>query len=203
MLPDMEGFVLQTVAIMLFAYLAGSIPAGLIFTRIMNLPDPRTIGSGNMGTTNVLRTGSRLAAGLTLLVDAGKGTVAVAVALALFGVDGGWVAGPAVFLGHLFPVWTGFRGGKGVATFLGVALAYDVVTCAAACATWVLCAAILRYSSLSALVASVVAPIVAYHAVGAETAIILSCMSIVLWIRHAANIRRLWTGEEPRIGEKS
>ena len=200
MTPDVQLPVVETLSVVVFAYLAGSIPGGLIMTRMMGLSDPRTVGSGNIGATNVLRTGNYLAAGLTLVVDAGKGTLAVVVGAGLAGVHGAWIAGPAAFLGHLFPVWTGFRGGKGFATFLGVTLAYDIFTCAAACATWLACAAVCRYSSLSALAAAIVAPGVAFFSAGIETGVILSGLSVVLWARHAANIRRFWSGEEPRIG---
>ena len=201
MTADLQLPVAEIVPVILFAYLAGSIPGGLVITRMMGLTDPRTFGSGNMGATNVLRTGSRLAAGLTI-VDAGKGTLAVLVGAGLAGVPGAWIAGPAAFLGHLFPVWTRFRGGKGFATFLGVTLAYDILPCALAGATWLACAAAFRYSSLSALAAAIVAPGAAYLAVGIETGIILSGLAVVLWIRHAANIGRLWNGEEPRIGSR-
>ncbi len=202
MTPDLQLLVAEIVPVIVSAYLAGSVSGGLVVTRMMGLADPRKFGSGNMGATNVLRTGSYLAAGLTLVVDAGKGTLAVLVGAGLAGVPGAWIAGPAAFLGHLFPVWTRFRGGKGFATFLGVTLAYDIFTCAVACATWLACTAAFRYSSLSALAAAVVAPGVAYLAVGNETGIILSGLAVVLWIRHAANIRRLWNGEEPRIGSR-
>lgn len=200
MIPDVHLTFVETVSAVVLAYLAGSIPTGLIVTRMMGLPDPRTVGSGNIGATNVLRTGSYLAAGLTLVVDAGKGTLAVVVGAGLAGAHGAWIAGPAAFLGHLFPAWTRFRGGKGFATFLGITLAYDVFTCAAACATWLACAAVSRYSSLSALAAAIVAPGVAFFSAGIETAVVLSGLSAVLWVRHSANIRRLWSGEEPRIG---
>ncbi len=200
MTPDVQLPVIEALPAIVLAYLAGSIPAGLIITRMFGLTDPRTFGSGNIGATNVLRTGSPLAAGLTLFVDAGKGVLAVFVGAGLAGIHGAWIAGPAAFLGHLFPVWTRFRGGKGFATFLGVTLAYDMLTCAATCATWLVCAIAFRYSSLSTLAAAIIAPGVAFFSAGVETGVVLSGLSVILWIRHTANIRRLWSGEEPRIG---
>jgi len=186
--------------VFLLAYLLGSIPFGLLITRALGLGDLRAIGSGNIGATNVLRTGNKAAAAATLLLDGAKGGVAVLVARALLGEPAALVAGLAAFLGHLFPVWLGFRGGKGVATFLGVLLALSFPAGLAACATWLASAFAFRYSSLAALISAASAPVWLWlfgrpDAVGLGIA-----LAALVWIRHSANIRRLLAGEEPRIG---
>lgn len=182
------------------AYLLGSIPFGLLITRRMGLGDLRSIGSGNIGATNVLRTGNKGAAAATLLLDAAKGAVAVLFARALFGETAALVAAAAAFLGHCFPVWLGFRGGKGVATFLGVTLALSWPAGLAACATWLAVALAARYSSLAALAAAAATPF--WLAVfGRTDAIWLSIgLAALVFVRHRANLRRLLDGTEPRIG---
>jgi acyl phosphate:glycerol-3-phosphate acyltransferase len=191
-------------------YLLGSIPFGVIATRLGGAGDLRAIGSGNIGATNVLRTGRRDLALITLLGDGGKG--AVAVLLAWLATRGGSVeqqaaltslAAGAAFLGHLFPVWLGFRGGKGVATFFGTMLAAAWPVGLIAGATWLIVAFLLRISSLAALVAVALAPAVALL-LGRPPAIALLAlfMALLVYVRHAENIRRLLKGEEPRIGAK-
>ena len=184
------------------AYLLGSVPFGVLVTRAMGLGDVRGIGSGNIGATNVLRTGSKGAAAATLLLDGGKGAVAVLAARALAGEDAAQLAGLAAFLGHLFPVWLGFKGGKGVATFLGTLLALAFPVGAAACLIWLLSAVVTRISSLSALVAALGAPVVAaVTGHGSAVAMILA-MTALIFLKHRANIQRLLAGTEPRIGRK-
>ncbi len=186
--------------VFLLAYLLGSIPFGVLITRALGLGDLRAIGSGNIGATNVLRTGNRAAAAATLLLDGAKGGVAVLVARALVGEPAALVAGFAAFLGHLFPVWLGFRGGKGVATFLGVLLALDFAAGLAACATWLATAFLFRYSSLAALVASASAPVWLWFLGRPDAVLLCLALAVLVWIRHHANIRRLLAGDEPRIG---
>jgi len=182
-------------------YLAGSIPFGVLVTRAMGLGDLRAIGSGNIGATNVLRTGNKRAALATLILDGGKGAVAVLVARAVAGEPAALVAALGAFLGHLFPVWLGFRGGKGVATFLGIMLALAWPAGIAACLTWLAVAALFRFSSLAALVAAASAP--AWLAVfGRTDAIWLAvALALLVLVRHHANIRRLLAGTEPKIGK--
>lgn len=185
----------------LLAYLAGSIPFGVLITRAMGLGDLRAIGSGNIGATNVLRTGNKGAAAATLLLDAAKGGVAVLIARALLGEEAALVAGLGAFLGHLFPVWLKFKGGKGVATFLGIMLALAWPAGLAACATWLAVAFATRYSSLAALVAAASTPLWLWL-FGRPDAIWLGiALAVLVFIRHHANIRRLLAGEEPRIGK--
>jgi glycerol-3-phosphate acyltransferase PlsY len=184
------------------AYLLGSIPFGILVARAFGLGDLRAIGSGNIGTTNVLRTGNKLAAFLTLLLDAGKGGAAVVIAGALVGSEAAQIAAFSAFIGHLFPVWLGFRGGKGMATFLGALLALAFPVGAAACAIWLIVALIMRYSSLSALVAAAASPIAAIVLGHGDIAILTSVLAILIFERHKANIVRLWNGQETRIGSK-
>ncbi len=188
--------------IFLIAYLIGSIPFGVVITRLLNLGNLREIGSGNIGATNVLRTGSKGAALATLLLDAAKGLVPVLVFRAYAGEDAAQVAALGAFLGHLFPIYLKFRGGKGVAVFLGIMLALNVWVGLASCLTWLAVALVLRYSSLSALVASASAPIWMW-VFGDYPAIWLGILlAVLVWIRHHANIRRLVSGDEPKIGRK-
>ncbi|CUH87733.1 G3P acyltransferase [Phaeobacter sp. CECT 5382] len=183
-------------------YLLGSIPFGLVLTKAMGLGNLREIGSGNIGTTNVLRTGSKAAAAATLILDGGKGAAAVLLARFLAGEDAAQLAGLMAFLGHCFPVWLRFQGGKGVATFLGLMLALAWPVGIACCLTWIATAAVSRISSLSALISALAAPLWAYL-LHYETSIALTALlaAIVFW-RHGANIARLRTGTEPRIGQK-
>lgn len=196
-------------------YLLGSIPFGLVLVRLAGLGDIRAIGSGNIGATNVLRTGRKGLALATLLLDSGKGAAALLVAYWLYGPDIAVSAGFGAILGHLFPVWLGFRGGKGVATTLGLLLAAAWPVGALACLTWLAVAAISRFSSLSALLATLLAPAYAKlldlwlvaPPMGspvpyAQTAELAGLLAILVWVRHASNIRRLLTGQEPKIGRK-
>lgn len=183
-------------------YLLGSIPFGIVITRALGLGDLRQIGSGNIGATNVLRTGSKKAAALTLLLDAVKGAVPVLIARNLLGEDAAQVAGLAAFLGHLFPVWIGFRGGKGVATFLGVVLALAWPVGVAACMTWLVVAYATRYSSLSALVAAALSPVWAWMLGYQQTVGLILLLVVLIFLRHHENISRLIAGTESRIGAK-
>jgi glycerol-3-phosphate acyltransferase PlsY len=181
------------------AYLLGSIPFGLVVTRLAGLGDIRQIGSGNIGATNVLRTGSKGLAALTLLLDAGKGAVAVLVAQQ-FGPDMAAYAAGFVFLGHLFPVWLGFKGGKGVATSLGILLAYVWPVGLAAAATWLAIALLTRYSSLAALAAAVLAPLYAWLITREfQPTEVVAFLAVLVILRHHANIRRLVASSESRI----
>ena len=183
------------------AYLVGSIPFGLVLARLMNLGDLRSVGSGNIGATNVLRTGNKLAALLTLVLDAGKGAAAVLGARAITGEDAAQLAGLVAFVGHLYPVFAGFKGGKGVATFLGVLLALSWPVGVAACAAWLAAAFALRISSLGALVAAALSPVLsALLGEGRLVALCLALAILVFW-RHRQNIDRLRHGTEPRIGK--
>jgi glycerol-3-phosphate acyltransferase PlsY len=187
-------------AAFLGGYLLGSLPFGMILARLFGLGDLRSVGSGNIGATNVLRTGRKDLAAATLLLDAGKGAVAVLIARELGGPDTALMAGLGAVLGHLFPVWLKFRGGKGVATTFGViwALAWPVGL--AACLTWLAIAALLRYSSLSALVSTASAPIYAWIFMADLQLVQMTLiLAVLVWLRHHANIRRLFKGEEPRI----
>jgi glycerol-3-phosphate acyltransferase PlsY len=190
-------------------YLLGSIPFGVIATRLGGVGDIRKVGSGNIGATNVLRTGRKDLALITLIGDGGKGLVTVLVAWAL--VDGlepqlattcAALAGGAAFVGHLFPVWLKFRGGKGVATFLGVLLGAAFPAGVMACATWVIMALLFRTSSLAALTAAALSPLFVFaaHQGSIATVYLALFMAVLIFIRHADNIRRLLKGEEPRIG---
>ena len=183
-------------------YLFGSIPFGLVFARLFGLGDLRQIGSGNIGATNVLRTGSKPAAALTLIFDAGKAGMAVLAARAVAGEDAAQLAGLAAFFGHCFPIWLRFQGGKGVATFIGLMLALFWPAGIAVCATWLLVAAIFRYSSLSALVAAALSPVwmwVLGYSIGVALGIALA--ALIFW-RHGENIARLREGTESKIGQK-
>ncbi|MGK9203640.1 MULTISPECIES: glycerol-3-phosphate 1-O-acyltransferase PlsY [Sinorhizobium] len=191
----------STLTCLVFGYLLGSIPFGLILTRMAGLGDVRKIGSGNIGATNVLRTGNKKLAATTLLLDALKGTAAAAVA-SYWGVEAGIAAGFAAFIGHLFPVWLSFRGGKGVATYIGVLLGLVPVMVLLFAVIWLAMAKITRYSSLSALVATAVVPIALYAAGHGKVAVLFAVMTAIAWIKHRANIQRLLSGTESRIGEK-
>ncbi len=183
-------------------YLLGSIPFGLVIARALGLGDLRRIGSGNIGATNVLRTGNRPAALATLLLDSGKGAIAVLLARHFGGETAAILAGGAAFLGHCFPVWLGFRGGKGVATFLGTVIALHWPLGLAACAIWLLTAAISRISSLSALLAAALSPVLAWAMGRADLVLVSLFMAALIFLRHRANIARLLDGSEPRLGRK-
>jgi acyl phosphate:glycerol-3-phosphate acyltransferase len=181
------------------AYLLGSIPFGLVLTRTAGIGDIRHVGSGNIGATNVLRTGRKGLAALTLLLDAAKGAAAVLIG-GLYGPDIMIVAGAGAFIGHVFPVWLRFDGGKGVATALGVLLGLAWPAGLATLAVWLIVLAIFRYSSLSALVASAAAPGFCYWLATPQKAELMIALGALIWLRHAGNIRRLLKGEEPRVG---
>lgn len=184
-------------------YLLGSIPFGLVVTRLGGAGDIRQVGSGNIGATNVLRTGRKDLALLTLLGDGGKGIVAVLLARHFFGETAAALAGGAAFLGHLFPVWLGFKGGKGVATFFGVMLTAAWPVGVMAAITWLAVAALMRLSSLAALTAVALAPLFAIATDQAIPMVALAAfMAVLIFIRHKDNIARLRTGTEPKIGAK-
>ena len=180
-------------------YLLGAIPFGLLLTRLAGLGDIRAVGSGNIGATNVLRTGNKPLAAATLLLDGGKGAAAVLIAGSVAPLYG-LLAGGAAFLGHLYPVWLRFAGGKGVATFLGIMLAAAWPVGLACCATWLVVAVVARLSSLSALTAAALCPVYAYVLVGPGVTALAVGLAVFIFIRHKANIGRLLRGEEPRIG---
>lgn len=182
-------------------YLFGSFPSGLVITRLVGLGDVRRIGSGNIGATNVLRTGRKGLAALTLLIDALKGTAVVLLA-GRYGQEYAAVAGLGAFLGHLFPVWLGFKGGKGVATYLGVLLALAWPGALVFAVVWLLVAFISRYSSLAALIAAVCVPIALYVMGYTQVALLFLLMSVLVFFSHRANIGRLIQGSESRIGAK-
>ena len=201
-LPPFETSLPVLALVLLGAYLLGSVPFGLVIARALGLGDLRAIGSGNIGATNVLRTGNKGAALATLLLDAGKGGAAVLLARLALAEDAAQLAALAAFLGHLFPVWLGFRGGKGVATFLGTLLVLAWPAGLLACATWLAVAAISRISSLSALLAAASAPVWLWLTARPEAVVLAAVLAAVVWQRHAANIARLRAGTEPRIGRR-
>ena len=182
-------------------YLFGSIPFGLLLTRAVGI-DIRAVGSGNIGTTNVLRTGNRGLAAATLLLDAGKGAAAVLLGQHFGGMEAGMLAGVAAFLGHCFPVWLGFKGGKGVATLLGVALAAVPLAGVIALLAWAAGALATRFSSVGGLLSAVAAPVAAFALGSPHAAIALAIMAAILFWKHRDNIARLRAGTESRIGAK-
>ena len=198
MAPDWTQIALWLVV----GYLFGAIPFGLILTRFAGLGDVRAIGSGNIGATNVLRTGRKGLAAATLLGDALKGTVAVLIASRFGGPEAALAAGLGAFLGHLFPVWLGFKGGKGVATFIGVLLGLFPLGVLVFAAIWIGLAFLLRYSSASALAASAATPAALWAFGQGRLAVLFCVLALLLWWKHAPNIRRLAAGTEGRIGQK-
>ena len=180
-------------------YALGSVPFGLLLTRLAGLGDVRNIGSGNIGATNVLRTGNKALALLTLLLDGGKGAVAV-IAAQYWAPESVAFAGAGAFLGHIFPVWLGFKGGKGFATFIGILFALDVFLGLACGATWLVVAFTLRYSSLAALVSAALSPLYAYILIGANAVLLPAGLAMLIFWRHSSNIRRLVDRSEPKIG---
>jgi glycerol-3-phosphate acyltransferase PlsY len=185
-----------------FGYLLGSIPFGLILTRSAGLGDIRSIGSGNIGATNVLRTGNKKLAAATLLLDALKATAAALIGWYVLGPEAGLLAGFAAFLGHLYPVWLGFKGGKGVATYIGTLLGVAPWMVLVFAAIWLGVAKISKYSSLAALVATLVIPVVLWFLGEPKIALVMAIMTIIAWWKHEANIKRLIAGTESRIGQK-
>jgi acyl phosphate:glycerol-3-phosphate acyltransferase len=186
----------------LLAYLLGSVPFGIVITRAFGLGDLRKIGSGNIGATNVLRTGNKPAAAATLILDAAKGAVAVLMARYMVGEDAAQLAGLAAFLGHLFPAWLGFKGGKGVATFLGILLALAWPVGLAACATWAVVAAATRISSAAAMGAAGLSGVWLFVFDHGQMIVLVFILTVLVYIRHAANIARIKAGTEPKIGAK-
>lgn len=184
------------------AYLLGSIPFGIVITRALGLGDLRKIGSGNIGATNVLRTGNKGAALATLVLDAAKGGIAVLIARALLAEDAAQLAGLSAFLGHLFPVWLGFKGGKGVATFLGTLIALAWPLGLAVCGTWLVVAVITRTSSIAALLAAASASIWLFYFDQGRMLILVIILTILVYIRHSENLKRIKAGTEPKIGKK-
>jgi glycerol-3-phosphate acyltransferase PlsY len=190
-------------AALLFGYLLGSIPFGLILTRLAGTADIRSIGSGNIGATNVLRTGHKGLAAATLVGDALKGTAAVLVMYRLWGQDHAILAALGAFLGHLFPVWLRFKGGKGVATYIGILLALAWPAALAFCLIWLAVAALTRYSSLAALTASLATPFVLWLLDDRQEAQLFALLTALLWLMHRENISRLLHGAEGKIRAKA
>jgi glycerol-3-phosphate acyltransferase PlsY len=201
-MPMIETSEPLLIAVAVLAYLLGSVPFGIVITRALGLGDLRKIGSGNIGATNVLRTGNKGAALATLLLDAGKGGIAVALARMVAHEDAAQLAALASFLGHLFPVWLRFKGGKGVATFLGTMIVLDWRVGFACCATWAVTAAVTRISSLSALVAAACSSLwlVVFHN-GAMLFLSVFLTVLIYW-KHWPNLERIKAGTEPKIGQK-
>ena len=191
---------LNFVLVMILAYVIGSIPFGIVFANLFGIGDLRKIGSGNIGATNVLRTGRKGVAALTLLGDMLKGTFAVYFCSRVFSPDLQPLAAAAAIVGHIFPIWLGFKGGKGVATYLGVVLAISPVAAFGFAAIWLIAAVILRYSSLSALLASAVTPFVLGYLTNVRVGFVFLLLTGLLFWKHGANIKRLLSGTEPRIG---
>jgi glycerol-3-phosphate acyltransferase PlsY len=183
-------------------YFLGSVPFGLVLTRLAGTQDIRTIGSGNIGATNVLRTGRKGLAAATLLLDALKGTVAVIIAGSVGGPVPAMIAGLFAFLGHLFPVWLGFKGGKGVAVYIGIMFGLYWPAAVVFCLAWLACAFSSRYSSFSALTASAITPIFLWWAKAPQLAVLATVLTLLLWFMHRENIKRLLNGTEGKIGQK-
>lgn len=204
-MPDTSFFAIGIgpfLGALLAGYLLGSIPFGLLLTRMAGLGDIRSVGSGNIGATNVLRTGNKKLAAATLLLDALKGTVAVILLRAGLGEHAAIVAGVGAFLGHLFPVWLGFKGGKGVATYIGILLGLMPVMVLVFAIIWLSIAKLSRYSSLSALIATLVIPVALWILGRPEMAMAMAILTIITWWKHKPNIERLILGTESKIGDK-
>jgi acyl phosphate:glycerol-3-phosphate acyltransferase len=202
-MPDPTTTALPYFAALLIGYLLGSIPFGIVLTRCAGKGDIRAIGSGNIGATNVLRTGSKALAAGTLLGDALKGTAAVIAARWAFGPDAALAAAAGALLGHIFPVWLRFKGGKGVATYIGLLIGLAWPAALAFCLLWLAVAALTRYSSLAGLLASAVVPPVLWFLADARTATLFVPLTGLLWIMHRPNIARLLAGTEPKIGRSA
>jgi glycerol-3-phosphate acyltransferase PlsY len=187
---------------LVIGYLLGSIPFGLVLTKLAGTPDLRSIGSGNIGATNVLRTGRKGLAAATLVLDALKGTAAVIVGGLLGGPEAAMLAGLGAFLGHLFPIWLKFKGGKGVAVYIGILIGLFWPGAVVFCAIWLATAVLSRYSSLSALIASVVTPLFLLLLGHSSLALLFAVLTLLLLYMHRANIQRLRTGTEGKIGQR-
>ena len=201
-MPDISSSFQMLAFAAIAGYLLGSIPFGMVIAKVMGLGNLREIGSGNIGATNVLRTGNKSAAAATLIFDAGKGAVAVLIARAFIGEDAAQIAGLAAFFGHIFPIWLGFRGGKGVATFLGILLALNWIVGLAACATWLVVVLFFRISSLGGLSAAALAPIWIIIQGDTKTILLAILLGLLVFIRHRENIKRILAGTEPKVGRK-
>lgn len=201
-MPDFTSAPLALILVAVLGYLLGSIPFGIVMARLFGLGDLRQIGSGNIGATNVLRTGNKVAAFLTLIGDAGKGGAAVLIARLMLGEDAAQIAGFTAFLGHCFPIYLGFKGGKGVATWLGTMLALSFPVGLAACATWLVAAGLFRISSLAALIAAALSPLVAILLGQGGLTVLALALAALIFIRHSANITRILARTEPKIGKK-
>ena len=186
---------------LIVGYAFGSIPFGLVLTKLAGAGDIRSVGSGNIGATNVLRTGRKGLAAATLIGDMLKGTAAVLLMRWSGGTDAGLVAGLGAVLGHVFPLWLSFKGGKGVATYIGVLIAVSWITAAMFGVVWGAVAYLTRYSSLSGLIASALTPVVLAFLVGGKAALLFAALTALIWYMHRANIQRLMAGTEPRIGQ--
>jgi len=188
---------------LIIGYLLGSIPYGLILTKLAGTPDLRTIGSGNIGATNVLRTGRKGLAAATLVLDALKGTVAVIISGYLGGPDAAMLAGLGAFLGHIFPVWLDFKGGKGVAVYIGILIGLIWPAAVVFCAIWLALAFAFRYSSLSALTASVITPLFLWWLGHVALAVLFTVLTVLLFFMHRENVKRLLAGTEGKIGQRT
>ncbi len=202
-MPAIESLYSVLLLWAILGYLAGSIPSGMILARMMNLGNLRDIGSGNIGATNVLRTGNKKAAALTLLFDAAKGAVVVLAARQFAGEDAAQIGALMAFLGHCFPVWLSFKGGKGVATYFGILLAVNWQIGLIACAIWLVVAAVSRYSSLAALVTAGWTPLIIGFITTGEMFFLSAALCLLIYIRHWPNIQRLRKGTESKIGTKA
>ena len=199
MIPALELDLMNIFLVILFAYLIGSIPFGIIISKIMGLGNLRNIGSGNIGATNVLRTGNKLAAILTLIFDLLKGAIAVIITYYIYNDTTAQIAALSSFLGHCFPIWLKFKGGKGVATFIGISLALYWPAGILICLTWVLTAFLSRISSLSALISSL-SSILWVWILGVPSAVfVMTVLTILIWFRHIENIKRIIKNTEPKI----
>ncbi len=201
-MPPIENGITILILWAVIGYLLGSIPFGMILTRLMGLGNLREIGSGNIGATNVLRTGNKAAAAGTLVLDGGKGAIAVLLARASAGEDAAQIAALMAMIGHCYPVWLGFRGGKGVATFLGLLLALAWPVGIACCLTWLVTAVVSRISSLSAIAAAASASVWALFLGHGSMVVLMVLLAGLIYYRHSDNIKRLKAGTEPRIGKK-
>ena len=203
-MPLIESSVTTLALWAVIGYLMGSIPFGMVLARVMNLGNLRNIGSGNIGATNVLRTGNKTAAALTLLLDAAKGAAALLLARAITGVeDAAQIAGLAAMFGHCYPVWLRFNGGKGVATFLGLLLALHFPVGVGACVAWLIGAGLSRMSSMGALVSAASSTVFMTYLGMPEAVVLGVVLTLLIFWRHRANINRIRTGTEPKIGKKA
>jgi glycerol-3-phosphate acyltransferase PlsY len=201
-MPQPIALALPYAAALVVGYLCGSIPFGLILTRLAGTPDIRSIGSGNIGATNVLRSGHKALAAATLIGDALKGTAAVLAVRYVLGPDAALAGAAGALIGHVFPVWLGFKGGKGVATYIGALLGLAWPAALLFCLFWLAVAALSRYSSLAGLTASAATPVVLWLTADQRTALLFVPLTALLWIMHRANIGRLLAGSEPKIGRR-